>query len=184
MTKKHYFCTIFNNMHAKNSISVKCVHFPCGDMILGSFDGRLCLCTWAEGKRNTHIDFRLQKMLMAIYREETTDVIDLARHQLNEYFDRKRSEFDLPLMFVGSSFQKNVWDELLKIPYGTTVSYGELAQRIGNPRTVRAVANANATNAISVIVPCHRVIGSDGTMKGYAGGVDRKRFLLDLEQGL
>ena len=150
-------------------------------MILGSFDGKLCLCDWADGRRRVSVDQRLQRILNAEYVEGSSDVIERARQQLDEYFLNKRREFDIPLLFVGTDFQKKVWNELLNIPYGATVSYGELSRRIGMPNAVRAVANANAVNAISIIAPCHRVIGSNGSLTGYGGGLERKRFLLELE---
>ena len=156
-------------------------HSPCGEMILGSFDGKLCLCDWADGRHRASIDQRLQRILNANYVEGSSDVIEKARHQLDEYFSHQRREFDIPILFVGTNFQKKVWNELLKIPYGKTISYGDLAKRIGMPNAVRAVANANAVNAISIIAPCHRVIGSNGTLTGYGGGLERKRFLLELE---
>ena len=169
-------------MKNRNIINIVRYLFPCGEMILGSFDGKLCLCDWADGKRRATTDQRLQRILNADYVEGSSDVIEMARQQLNEYFLNQRREFDIPLLFVGTDFQKKVWNELLKIPYGTTISYSELAKRIGMPKSVRAVANANAVNALSIIVPCHRVIGSDGSLTGYGGGVDRKRFLLDFEK--
>ena len=168
-------------MLANNFIVIKHFDFPCGEMILGSFDGKLCLCDWADGRRRASVDQRLQKCLKAEYVEGTSDVIEMAQQQLDEYFLSKRHEFDIPLLFVGTDFQKIVWNELLKIPYGKTISYGDLAKRIGMPKSVRAVANANAVNAISIIAPCHRVIGSDGSLTGYGGGLERKRLLLELE---
>ena len=170
-------------MKTRNAIITKKIHFSCGEMILGSFDGKLCLCDWVDGRRRDVIDYRLQRILNALYVEGDSDVIEMARRQLNEYFDGKRCDFDIPLLFAGTDFQKKVWEELLKIPYGTTISYGEIAQRLGNSKLVRAVANANAINALSVIVPCHRVIGSNGSLIGYGGGLRRKSYLLDLEQG-
>ena len=157
-------------------------HSPCGEMILGSFDGNLCLCDWADGRRRASVDQRLQKCLKADYVEGSSDVIEKASHQLNEYFQNQLREFEIPLLFVGTDFQKKVWNELRNIPYGKTVSYGELARRIGMPKAVRAVANANAVNAISIIAPCHRVIGTDGNLTGYGGGLNRKKFLLELEK--
>ena len=151
-------------------------------MILGSFDGKLCLCDWDEGRRRASVDQRLQRILNAKYVEGSSDIIEKAQQQLNEYFLNQRREFDIPLLFVGTDFQKKVWNELLKIPYGSTVSYSELANRIGIPNAVRAVANANAVNALSIIVPCHRIIGSNGTLTGYGGGLERKRYLLNLEK--
>lgn len=102
-------------------------------------------------------------------------------HQLNEYFNRRRKEFDLQLEILGTDFQKNVWNELIKIPYGETISYGELAERMGDKNKMRAVAAANGANPIPIIIPCHRVIGSDGSLTGYGGGLDVKKKLLELE---
>lgn len=164
------------------SIISKHFDFPCGEMILGSFEGRLCLCDWADGKRRTSTDMRLQRILKAEFVEGSSNVIETAQQQLNEYFLNQRREFGIPLFFVGTDFQKKVWNELRNIPYGKTVSYGELARRIGMPKAVRAVANANAVNAISIIAPCHRVIGTDGNLTGYGGGLNRKKFLLELEK--
>lgn len=101
-----------------------------------------------------------------------------AARQLEEYFAGKRRAFDLPLHLDGSEFQKRVWRALLEIGYGETWSYGELARRVGNPKASRAVGLANGRNPISILVPCHRVIGADGTLTGYGGGLDRKRWLL------
>jgi len=98
--------------------------------------------------------------------------------QLSEYFAGTRREFDLPLRLQGSTFQQRVWRELLDIPYGATWSYGQLARRIGNPSASRAVGLANGRNPISILVPCHRVIGADGSLTGYGGGLERKRWLL------
>ena len=108
-------------------------------------------------------------------------ILECAREQLDEYFAGTRSHFDLPLDLVGTDFQRSVWRGLCGIPFGETISYGELARRIGNPRAVRAVGLANGRNPVSIVVPCHRVIGADGSMTGYGGGIDRKRFLLALE---
>jgi methylated-DNA-[protein]-cysteine S-methyltransferase len=110
-------------------------------------------------------------------------VLDEAERQLSEYFDGKRTEFDLPLASEGSEFQKKVWAELRRIPYGETATYGDIARRLGyEPVISRAVGVANASNPLPIVVPCHRVIGSDGKLTGYAGGIDRKQALLELEQ--
>ena len=106
-----------------------------------------------------------------------------AQRELEEYFAGERREFSLALEPAGTPFQMRVWQALRAIPYGETISYGELARRIGNPRAVRAVGLANGRNPISIIVPCHRVIGANGTLTGYGGGLERKRFLLALESG-
>lgn len=109
-------------------------------------------------------------------------VIVQTQKQLSEYFEGKRKTFDLPLALQGTGFQMQVWQQLLKIPYGQTLSYGEQAQRLGDKNKSRAVGLANGCNPISIIVPCHRVIGSKGQLIGFAGGLDKKAYLLTLEQ--
>jgi methylated-DNA-[protein]-cysteine S-methyltransferase len=104
-----------------------------------------------------------------------------AIRQLREYFSGRRREFDLPLGFAGTAFQKSVWRRLQEIPYGATISYGELARRVGNPKASRAVGSANGKNPLPIVVPCHRVIASDGTLGGFGGGLPTKQALLDLE---
>jgi methylated-DNA-[protein]-cysteine S-methyltransferase len=106
------------------------------------------------------------------------------RRQLAEYFEGRRREFDVRLSLHGSPFQRRVWDALREIPYGETISYGELARRVGVPSAARAVGVANGHNPVAVIVPCHRVIGADGSLTGYGGGLGRKRLLLELEAGV
>jgi methylated-DNA-[protein]-cysteine S-methyltransferase len=109
-------------------------------------------------------------------------ILNLAAAQLGEYFEGKRTDFELPLEPDGTDFERSVWHELTRIPYGETISYGQLANRLGNPKAVRAVGRANGQNPISIIIPCHRVIGASGHLVGYGGGLDRKRLLLDLEK--
>lgn len=115
------------------------------------------------------------------YLEEETDLIKKAAKQLKEYYDGLRRDFDLPLDLQGTLFQLKVWNELLKIPYGQTRTYKQIAQAIGSPKAYRAVGNANNQNRIMVVVPCHRVIGSNGQMVGYAGGIEMKEMLLAIE---
>lgn len=114
---------------------------------------------------------------------EPCEVLDEAERQLREYFIGERTDFDLPLAPVGTPFQLSVWSALQEIPYGQTWTYGQLATRVGNPNASRAVGLANGRNPISVIVPCHRVIGANGKLVGYGGGLDRKQVLLELERG-
>lgn len=168
-------------MYKKNIVKTKRYESPCGTLLLGSFNDKLCLCDWQVEKHRDHVDKRLKRVLQADFEDSSSAVIEKAIVLLDEFFAGKRKKFDLPLLFVGTNFQKKVWNELLKIPYGKTVSYGEMASRIGMPRAVRAVANANGANAISIFVPCHRVIGSDGSLTGYGGGLAAKKKLLDLE---
>ncbi len=111
-------------------------------------------------------------------------LLEKAEKQLREYFDGTRKDFDLPLAPEGTAFQKKAWDALCDIPYGQTISYGEQARRIGLPDAARAVGTANGSNPISIIVPCHRVIGANGKLTGYGGGLPRKQWLLEHEGGL
>ncbi|MCM1302231.1 MAG: methylated-DNA--[protein]-cysteine S-methyltransferase [Alistipes senegalensis] len=164
-----------------DAITIKHWQSPVGEMIVGSHGGKLCICDWAVGKRRNAIDRRIQRHLNARYETGTSEIIERAIAQLEEYFGRRRQTFDIPLVFTGSEFQNAVWCELQNIPYGTTISYAELARRIRNPKAVRAVASANANNPISILVPCHRVIGSNRTLTGYGGGLDTKKRLLELE---
>ena len=115
---------------------------------------------------------------------EKTEILDEALEQLDSYFKGKRTNFDLKLFLDGTEFQKKVWKELQKIPFGYTVSYKEIANRIGRRNAVRAVGNANGKNPVSIIVPCHRVIGSDGQLIGYGGGIEKKKWLIQFEKSI
>lgn len=115
---------------------------------------------------------------------EQPEILKTALQQLSEYFDGQRQEFEFEIAPEGTDFQKKVWDELLKIPFGRTISYKELAKRLGDDKVIRAAASANGKNPIGIIIPCHRVIGNSGDLVGYAGGLSRKRALLDLENSV
>ncbi|MCM1313493.1 MAG: methylated-DNA--[protein]-cysteine S-methyltransferase [Bacteroides sp.] len=154
---------------------------PVGEMIIGTFGNKLCLCDWAVEARRHTIDRRICRYLNAEFEDSVSDVAHEAISQLDEYFAGQRKNFSIPVQFAGSAFQCRVWSELMKIPYGTTISYAELAFRIDNLKAVRAVASANAANPISIFVPCHRVIGSNHKLTGYAGGLEAKQKLLALE---
>ena len=130
-----------------------------------------------EGDTLVAIDFGAEPVP-----DETSDVLEDAAAQLQEYFAGERREFDLPLAARGTAFQQRVWAALAKIPYGQTMSYGQVAARLGLvPGASRAVGSANGSNPIPIVVPCHRVIGANGTLTGFGGGIDRKRTLLALE---
>lgn len=120
----------------------------------------------------------------ADWREGRHPLIDRTQRQLDEYFAGTRRSFDLPLAPRGTDFQRNVWTELSRIPYGETISYAVLAQRIGKPSAMRAVGAANGRNPLPIVVPCHRVIGADGSLTGFGGGLPTKQFLLRLEGAL
>jgi len=110
------------------------------------------------------------------------DCLTACKAQLREYFEGKRKKFDLPITPHGTPFQQKVWNELLNIPFGSTISYLELAKRLGDPKVIRAAGSANGKNPVAIIIPCHRVIGADGSLVGYAGGLENKRWLLEHEQ--
>lgn len=156
-------------------------HTPYGELVLGESGGELCLCDWKYRKMREQVDNRIQTGLQSEFKLEETALLNETKSQLNEYFAKERTTFDLPLLFVGSDFQKSVWEKLMTVPYGKTVSYLELSRILGDEKAIRAVATANGANAISIIVPCHRVIGSDGSLTGYAGGLNAKQKLLQLE---
>lgn len=155
---------------------------PCGKLLLGSYADKLCLCDWTAGARHARVMARVQRYLQASFTEESSELTRLAAQELDEFFAKRRQVFDLPLLFAGTDFQQKVWSNLLKIPYGQTLSYRQTASLLGMPEAVRAIANANGANALSIIVPCHRVIGHNGSLTGYGGGLAAKRFLLELEQ--
>jgi len=167
----------------KNKIYLQNYHTPVGEMVLASYNDALCIANWEYGKTKERIEKKLAKALNTEYVDASSEVIDEAKKQLDEYFSGKRKVFDVPLFMVGTAFQKSVWEALLQIPYGETASYLAQAKRIGNEKAVRAVASANGANAISIFIPCHRIIGSDGTLTGYAGGLDTKAKLLEMERG-
>ena len=169
------------NGDSVNSIMVKRYASPCGVLLLGSMGNELCLCDWAERKHRKCVDRKLMSALKTEYREGTSDVIALAIAEINAYFAGTLREFSVPIRQVGTEFQLCVWRQLQQIPYGTTTSYSKIAENIGKPRAVRAVANAIGANPISIIVPCHRVVGADHSLTGYAGGITAKRTLLQIE---
>ncbi len=144
---------------------------PCGTLLLGSLGGRLCLCEWEAARR------RLPGIPAASFARGSSVVLDRAAAWLDAYFAGRRPRFDgIPLLPAGTPFQQAVWAALLSVPYGATLSYGELARRIGRP----AAAGCRA-NPIAIFIPCHRVIGAGGSLTGYAGGLPAKKFLLNLE---
>lgn len=153
-----------------------------GELILGSFEGKLCLLDFFNREKRNTIDNRLKKGLKTEFVAKDNEILQETKKQIDQYLAGERKEFDLPLIMVGSDFQKQVWRELLKLKYGETASYLELAKKINNEKAVRAVASANGANAMGLIIPCHRVIASNGGIGGYAGGITAKEKLLELEK--
>lgn len=157
---------------------------PLGPMVAGVHGERLCLLEFAD-RRTLESEIKdLEKRFDNIARTGRSPLHDLAELQLDAFFKGKLTKFNLDLEFPGSDFQQEVWKSLLAIPYGQTWSYGEQAASIGRTKAARAVARANGQNRLAIVIPCHRVIGADGSLTGYAGGLDRKRFLLDLESNV
>jgi methylated-DNA-[protein]-cysteine S-methyltransferase len=164
-----------------NRIEIHTFKTSFGELILGSYQEKLCLADWKYRKMRSLIDNRISTGLQAYFVEQESDVIKETKIQLDEYFKCERKEFSIPLLFVGTDFQKNVWNALLNVPYGETNTYLGLSKLLHNDKAIRAVASANGANAISIIVPCHRIIGSNGELVGYAGGLTVKQKLLNLE---
>lgn len=154
---------------------------PAGKLTAVCDELSLWMLTWGSEPDPNHRISRRLGLHKAVWKAQAHSVLSVTEQQLNEYFQGKRRDFDLPIRWRGSNFQKDVWAALQKIPYGHTLSYAALAMAAGNPSAVRAVANANGANALPIIIPCHRVIGSDGKLAGYTGGVDIKEALLEVE---
>lgn len=163
-------------------IHIQYYRTPFTELILGSFEERLCLLDFKDRKKRKSLDRRIQKGLDAVYVEQDNTLLRQTKKELDEYFAGERKTFDLPLLTVGTPFQLKVWETLQSIPYGMTATYAQLAQKAGRPEAVRAVANAVGDNAIAIIIPCHRIIGSGGTLTGYAGGLPLKQRLLERER--
>jgi methylated-DNA-[protein]-cysteine S-methyltransferase len=146
-----------------------------GPLLLAGDQDSLHVLSFGVGSRPREID--------ASWQPDTTGVLKAVRRELDRYFAGLLTNFSTPVAFSGTPFQKTVWQELRRIPYGETISYLDLANRIKNPKAVRAVGMANGANPIAIIVPCHRVIGSNGSLTGFGGGLPTKRALLELEKG-
>lgn len=162
-------------------INIQHYFSPCGELVLASYADKLCLCDWSDNPCAERNKLRLERYFKASFKTETSSVLEEAKRQLDGYFAGNRKAFTIPLYLVGTDFQQQVWNELLNIPYGATTSYKEIAQNIGKPKAVRAVAGAIGANGISILIPCHRVIGSDKSLTGYAGGLKAKKMLLQIE---
>jgi methylated-DNA-[protein]-cysteine S-methyltransferase len=169
-------------MHIMNKINIQYYKTKIGELTLGSFEGKLCLLNFRYRKMRTTVDNRIKNGLKAEFVEQDDEILDKTREQLNEYISGDRREFDVPLLTVGTDFQKSVWNALMEVPYGFTSTYLQLAKNIDNEKAVRAAASANGANSISIMIPCHRIIGSNGELVGYGGGLPVKKRLLKLEQ--
>ncbi|NWD27055.1 methylated-DNA--[protein]-cysteine S-methyltransferase [Pseudomonas yamanorum] len=149
---------------------------PVGQLTLVARNGKLTAILWEKERPN-------RVRLGALQEANDSPVLQETKRQLKEYFAGTRNRFELELDFAGTDFQKKVWQALLTIPFGETRSYSQIAAQIGNPKAVRAVGAANGRNPISIVAPCHRVIGASGGLTGFAGGLEAKQYLLELENG-
>ncbi|MEN8816171.1 MAG: methylated-DNA--[protein]-cysteine S-methyltransferase [Nonlabens sp.] len=145
---------------------------PVGELILGVFNDQLCLADWRYRKQRDRIDHKIQKNLESVFKVGNHPLLSKTKLQLKGYFQGTLKKFDLPILLIGTDFQKSVWQELQTIPYGERLSYISLSRKLKNEKAIRAVASANA---ISIIIPCHRVIGANGSLTGYAGGLQAKK---------
>jgi AraC family transcriptional regulator of adaptative response/methylated-DNA-[protein]-cysteine methyltransferase len=171
-----------SNSKNKNIINLTRLETPLGPMVACAVEQGICLLEFSD-RRMLETELKtLTKLLNARILQGENKHFILLHQQLNEYFEGKRKEFALPLFTPGTEFQKKVWQELLRIPFGSTRSYKQQATALKKPEAVRAVAGANGMNRIAIIIPCHRVIGSDGSLTGYGGGVSKKKWLLEHEQ--
>ena len=168
-------------MNLKESILTTIIKTPIGEMVACATEKGLCLLEFKERKD-------LNKQLKSLTSHFNSEIISghnslllKLQEQFDQYFNRNLKSFNIPIHLVGTDFQKSVWNLLRDIPFGMTISYMDLTKKLGNPDAIRAVANANAANKIAIVIPCHRVIGSDGKLTGYAGSLWRKNYLLKLE---
>ncbi len=159
------------------------IQTPLGPMVLGSIEDKICFLEFYLPERYQEMSGKIRKTYDAELVEGSNSVIEQAEKELQEYFSGTRKVFTVPLDLRGSEFELKVWNQLLKIPYGQVCSYSDIAKRIRNLQSIRAVGGANHNNPIAIIVPCHRVVGKNGSLTGYGGGLEKKKFLLELEQG-
>lgn len=171
-------------LQSTEPVLVSHIETPLGTMVAGATQEELVLLEFADRPMLPTQLQRLSTRLGCICAPGNSPVLDALRSQLEKFFTGMRLEFDIPLRAPGTEFQERVWRALRTIPAGTTRSYSDVATAIGQPTAVRAVARANGDNRIAILIPCHRVIGSDGTLTGYGGGLWRKQRLLDLEMGV
>lgn len=171
-----------SELHDTIMIRITKIETPLGEMIAAATKQGICLLEFNDrydpGPENEYFE----EIFEDTVRYGMNRHLRALKKQLKEYFKGKRRDFDIPVIKQGTEFQQSVWKDLQKIPFGTTRTYLEQARSINNPRSVRAVAGANASNRIAIVIPCHRVIGSDGRLVGYGGGIERKKWLLDHEK--
>jgi O-6-methylguanine DNA methyltransferase len=179
---KKYSVDLTKDLSEKTIIKISILKTPTGEMLFGATDKNLVILEFGYRRMMSKLLDRVAKKLNGVFVLGENEIITSTKKQLEEYFNGERKEFTVPLEFTGTEFQNKVWNALIQIPYGETHSYLQLSQQLGNPLAIRAVARANGENCLAIIVPCHRIIGSNGEMIGYGGGIQRKKFLLNLEK--
>jgi AraC family transcriptional regulator of adaptative response/methylated-DNA-[protein]-cysteine methyltransferase len=180
------FAQVFGNppsaVDRESSIWINRIATPLGSMIMGVHDSGLCLLEFAERRMLDTQLKRLRQRMGRVFLPGEHPLMKQVQKELDAYFDGSLRQFSVPLQAPGTAFQESVWEALAKIPYGDMRSYAEIASRIDHPDAVRAVGRANGDNRIAIVIPCHRVVGSDGELTGYGGGLWRKEYLLAMEQ--
>lgn len=179
---RRYFGSSPTATTGRSPVHVHRIVTPLGPMLVGATDGALCLLEFVDRRALANQIKRIGSKLDAVFVPGANALVEQVAEQVGDYFDGRRFDFDVPMAVVGTPFQKIVWRALTAIPYGETRTYKQLATSIGRPEAVRAVGNANGNNAMAIVVPCHRVVGADGRLVGYGGGLWRKRRLLELER--
>ncbi len=179
-------CTDLNQKLTGNSnqIFITTYHSPLGLMFLGATEKGICLVEFYDRIHLEKTLLKLAESLKTHFVEEENEHLNQLKEELSLYFDKKLQKFTIPLVFTGTDFQQKVFQSLIKIPYGSTSTYKNQAIVLGDVKAIRAVATANGLNKIAIVIPCHRIIGSNGSMVGYAGGIHRKQALLQLEGAL
>ncbi len=166
----------------KNYIHIAYHKSSIDELIIGSFEGKICMVDFRHRAKRGMVDRRIRKGLRADFVEREDRVIQETKKHLDAYLTGKRQDFAVPILPIGTDFQKRVWRAIQGVPYGYTTSYADIARKIGKPQAVRAVASATSGNAIALIIPCHRIIYTNGTIGNYAGGSATKKKLLELEK--
>lgn len=164
-------------------ITLSWIRTAIGPLVVGTTDEAICLLEFSDRRMLESQLKTLRRRFRAALMPGNSPLVTALKQQLDEYFSGARTQFDLPLKYPGTPFQSKVWSTLLQIPYGDTCSYQQVARKVGHPRAVRAVGTANGMNRIAILIPCHRVVNTNGALGGYGGGLWRKRLLLDLESG-
>lgn len=163
-------------------IALKRIDTPLGRMRVGATDKGICLFDFQFRRAVEGIMERVERLLDDKFVEADSPYFSILEAQIAEYFNGTRKDFDVPLHLTGTPFQKSVWEALTKIPFGETRSYKQQSVVMGQEKAIRAIASANGDNPVAIIIPCHRIIGEDGSLTGYSGGLQRKQQLLDLER--